>query len=267
MGSRRQERDPEGVFQALQYPVGWCWAVLLVLAGVLWRRRCRGPALAQVGVCLGLTLLGGTPLSGWLVAGLERPYVGVRGGLVVKVDAIVVLGGMASASEVELEGFETGSAFDRVVTGLGLVERGWSRELVLGGGISTRGAGGPGVPDSEAMRPWLERRLGGGGRLHVLPVSRTTRDEAVHGSDLAKREGWRRVALVTSGYHLPRAVSVFRARGLEVEPVGCDFEGLARMNSVRGWTVVPNNGDLRLAGIWLHEVVGRGWYGLRGWME
>jgi hypothetical protein len=47
--------------------------------------------------------------------------------------------------------------------------------------------------------------------------------------------------------------------------MACAFEGHARLNSHNRWTLIPNTGDLRLAGMWFHEQVGSLYYRLRGW--
>lgn len=253
------------MFQAMQNPLGWCWLVLVVcsVAGLRDPARRWRSGLGITLVCVILSAFGGTPLSAWLLAGLERPFVSELPLRTKRVDAVVVLGGIAAGSTMEPTGFEATSGFDRVTAGLELVDRGWSTNLVLGGGVD--GVGGRAVHAGEALRPWLERRVKAGARVWVLPVSRTTRDEAVHCAAMSAREGWRRIALVTSAWHLPRATSAFRAEGMDVEPVGCDFEGLPRLEARHRWTVIPGTGDLRLAGMWIHEVAGRVWYRVRGW--
>ncbi len=215
------------------------------------------------GLCLILNLFGGTPLSAWLLARLERPYATPATANRVKVDAIVVLGGSHIASQVEPAGFKVNSSFDRVTTGLVLVDQGLSTNLVLGGGSGPIGSSRP--HDGAVLQPWLKLRLDQSVRIHVLRSSLTTREEAVHLTELARETGWQRIALVTSGSHLPRAIPTFRAQGFVVEPVGCAFEGLTRLDTDNRWTVVPNTGDLRLAGMWIHEQIGRLYYRLRGW--
>ena len=249
--------------QALQNPLGWCWIVVLLVTVALRGKPTRRSAGVLAGLCLILNFFGGTPASAWLLARLERPSVGSATRIPRGVDAIVVLGGSHIASKVEPAGFKVNSAFDRVTTGLVLVDQGLSTNLVLGGGS---GAGGvERLHDGEALQPWLKQRVGSGVRIHVLRSSLTTREEAVHLAELARAQGWQRIALVTSGSHLPRATAVFRGQGIEVEPVGCAFEGLARLDSPKRWSVIPNTGDLRLAGMWMHEQIGSLYYRLRGW--
>lgn len=249
------------LIQALQNPLGLCWLAWVGTAIFLARRGDRRLAIVAGCACLLLSVFGGTPLAAWVVERLER---GVSGGVLPgRADAIVVLGGSYSASPSEPAGFKVSSAFDRVAAGLALMDRGITTNLVLGGGIDP--AGRHGIHDSEALRPWLERRLPTTARIHVMESSRTTREEALHFAPLAAREGWGRVILVTSASHVPRAASVFRSHGIPVIPVACAFEGRARLQTTNLWTIVPNTGDLGLAGMWVHEVVGSLYYRLRGW--
>ncbi len=249
--------------RALENPLGWCWLIMGVLTVVLCRRPTRRCGAILACLCIVLTAFGGTPLSAWLLSTLERSHTWTAAGRLGRVDAIVVLGGSYSVSADEPAGFKVNSSFDRITTGLALVDLGLSTNLVLGGGIPVEGTSS--MHDGEALRPWLGKRVHASTRVLVIESSTTTREEAVHFATMATGKGWHRIALVTSGSHLPRAVAVFEGQGIEVEPIGCAFEGLTRLSSVNRWTLVPNPGDLRLAGMWFHEMMGRLYYRLRGW--
>src|SRR5437763_1587374 len=56
-----------------------------------------------------------------------------------------------------------------------------------------------------------------------LGANEDTHDEALKVRVLATERGWHRVLLVTSANHMRRASGVFRAQGLEVIPVPCNF--------------------------------------------
>jgi uncharacterized SAM-binding protein YcdF (DUF218 family) len=249
------------LFQALQNPLGWCWLIWVIVTALLFRRSERKLSIVTGSACLFLTLFGGTPLSAWLLARLEHPTP--MASLPTRADAIVVLGGSYTASQAEPAGFKASSAFDRITTGLALVDRGISTNLVLGGGIDP--VAEPRIHDSEALRPWLERRIPANVRIRIIDSSATTLEEAIHFAPMATREQWTRIVLVTSASHLPRATAAFRSEGIQVIPMACAFEGHARLNSHNRWTLIPNTGDLRLAGMWFHEQVGSLYYRLRGW--
>ncbi|HOE21100.1 MAG TPA: YdcF family protein, partial [Spirochaetota bacterium] len=56
-------------------------------------------------------------------------------------------------------------------------------------------------------------------------IENTSRDtlENVHNvMKICKNNGWHRIALITSAYHMPRAVKLFHASSLHVEPVPTD---------------------------------------------
>lgn len=248
----------------LLQPLTWFWVALILGAVRLGHLGSRRWAVG-LGVVAGLlSVLGGTPLSGWLLARLEQPYASGPALAPGSLDVVVVLGGGLSASETELAGFSVDSGYDRPVTGVTLVGRGVATNLVFGGGF--RRVGDRVLEAGETQVRWWRDRLPAGVRLEYLPDCRTTRDEAVRLAELARREGWTRIGLVTSGSHLPRAMAAFAGVGLWVVPVGCDLDGLARLEKQPGWTVVPMPGDLKMFERWAHEVVGRVYYRWRGWM-
>lgn len=59
------------------------------------------------------------------------------------------------------------------------------------------------------------------GQLRFEQASRTTSEGGAAFAALAAREGWRRVLLVSSAYHLPRALARYRTPGIEVIAAVC----------------------------------------------
>lgn len=97
----------------------------------------------------------------------------------------------------------------------------------------------------------------------VTPYVFNTADEAREVAALLRARGVAtpRVLLVTSAFHMPRAVSLFAQQGLVVLPYPVDFEG-GRLRF--GWTLlVPHPGNLRATQQALREGYGRAYYALR----
>ena len=94
----------------------------------------------------------------------------------------------------------------------------------------------------------------------VGPVQ-DTHDEALAAARLAKQRGWKRVLLVTTGWHMRRSAAVFESAGLSVT-CAPSVEGNYDIN------VLESPWD-RLAAFrdWLHEVVGYQMYRKRGWIR
>lgn len=70
------------------------------------------------------------------------------------------------------------------------------------------------------------------------------------------------VWLVTSAVHMPRALAVCRALGIDARPVPVDFRQIANV-TWRSW--LPDNGSSERMNTALHELVGRAVYRARGW--
>jgi len=245
-------------------PLGVCWLALAALSFVLLRRPTRLYGAITLLITVLLTVFGGTPLSAWLLASLEKRHFGHPLPPAESIQALVVLGGGFSASPLEPGGFKPHSAFGRLTGALALLDRGVTTNLVLGGGESPSEPGE--LSADAAIRPWLEKRVDPRIRIWVLENSRTTREEAMDLARLAAAQGWRRIVLVTSAWHLPRAVAAFRHEGIEVDPAGTDFMGLASLRSPDRWSIIPNPGGLALANVWIHEVLGLLYYRIKGWI-
>ena len=82
-----------------------------------------------------------------------------------------------------------------------------------------------GLLEADALAGELER-LGVSARSIVRErESRNTRENAQRTAELLHREGLRHIVLVTCAWHMPRAASLFRLHGLEVEPFSASAGG------------------------------------------
>lgn len=237
----------------------WLFLACLGLVGLV--RRPRWLGLLLLLFCAGWWLLEVTGTPRRLLASLEEPYRGSARRDGPPADAILVLGGGAGPSAHDFAGLDFGLAADRILTGMDLTRRGQGRVLVLGGSATTEPAV---APEAGLYRAWLESWGFDSVPILDLGPCRNTRDEAVRAAELAEEEGWTRLLLVTSASHMRRSEAAFRRVGLTVEPVGCDFMGTAHLERPPKW--VPQAQSLVVLQIWLREVVGYGYYKLRGWV-
>jgi uncharacterized SAM-binding protein YcdF (DUF218 family) len=96
--------------------------------------------------------------------------------------------------------------------------------VVLSGGT---GAMGESTSEAEAMAQLLLEWQLPRGALLLEERSLNTAQNAQMSQALLERRGIRRVLLVTSALHMPRALLHFEAAGLEVIPAATDHEGRA----------------------------------------
>ncbi|GJG87236.1 hypothetical protein tb265_24170 [Gemmatimonadetes bacterium T265] len=169
------------------------------------------------------------------------------------VDAIAVL-----SSGVSDDGMVEEDGVDRLLAGLALAQR-TGRPLLVSivrPHMSAR-------VSSLADQRRLAALAGVGDRLWTVDSVRSTRDEAVRMTALARAHGWRRVALVTSPTHTRRACAAFERAGLAVVCTPAPTRDAAWS----GPTPLRSPGDrLRVTGLWLHEQVGWWLYRRRGWV-
>ncbi len=238
-------------------PLSWLLLALLgACAASRWRGQTRALRVASAVVAV-VAVSAMTPLvANFLVGWLERPAVQSAACAVQPPRVAVVLaGGVDTAdpedADVSALGITSRRRMERAVT---WVRAAPGRRLVVAGGPTIAG----GVPPSRLMVRY-SRQLGVDAEwMRLEENSVNTWENASH---LAHLPGMpRRVALITSAMHLPRASFAMRRAGFEICPVPAD-----RRRVALGWpgAVIPRSSALRKSEAALHEMVGLLWYRLR----
>lgn len=245
-------------------PPGLLWLVLTVMTFVpLWRRKSRAALLPGTAWLL-LTLTAASPLSPMLMGWLESRWPPVRLEELPQCDAVVVLGGGLEPSEREPAEMHLMGGSDRLFAALAVARAGKARVLVIGGGRTVNGH--PSGSESAGARAWVERWQLTTVPVQVLGACVDTHDEAVKVAALCRENGWKKVAVVTSAFHMTRTNAVFVKAGVPVHPVPCDYQSPRMRGVPLRWLHVPNNSNLAHFETWLHEMIGLCVYRLRGWI-
>lgn len=182
-----------------------------------WQRMAR---YLLVGSVLMIAVLGFSPLSNALLLSLSErfpPWAGGGG----EPDAIVVLGGVidpdvsAARNAIELD-----SSAERALALLMLARRFPNARIVFSGGSGRLAGGLPETPFAEKLLAEFGMT---GSRFIFEDASRTTLENATETFRLLAPKPGQRFLLVTSSFHMPRAMGVFRKAGFDVEAYPVDW--------------------------------------------
>jgi uncharacterized SAM-binding protein YcdF (DUF218 family) len=235
------------------------WALLLILAGALLRRRARlAWALAALAAAV-LVLFSTEPVASRLQRHAER---GARSTFRPDVvyDAIVVLGGMVDRAASRASGeTEFDSEVDRILRAYELLRAGRARAVLLSAGLLFPEPGD--VPEADRLAAKLVQWGIPPGQIVVEASSRNTRENAIESSRIAAARGWKTLLVVTSAAHAPRALGCFRAVGLEPDLLPVDF----RAGDGRGLSWLPRSNELTRSTDALRELAGRAIYRALGY--
>jgi uncharacterized SAM-binding protein YcdF (DUF218 family) len=223
-----------------------------------WSRRWRR-ALLRIAVTVGaIAIFAMTPLfANLLLSRLENAEVPSPDCARTPPDVAVVLAGgiygtAADADDPSVLNLPSRQRLDRAVAW-------WSerdgRTLILSGGAWFA----DGIPDSRRMRRYARQRGVPEAAMRSEDVSRTTWESA---RQLARLQPAlpRRVALITSASHMPRAAYAMREAGYEVCQVATD-----RLHIPPDWpgVLLPQRSALEKSEIALHELIGLLYYRTR----
>lgn len=175
-----------------------------------------------------------------------------------KARAIVILSGGRRTHAKEYDGHETVNkvTLERVRYGAKL-----RRETDLPILISGGSPNGEAFAEARLIERVLVEDYGISPRW-VETKSRNTAENASYSAKLLRAAKIDHVFLVSSAWHLARAVPVFEKEGIKVTPAPTGFEGYHGGNLV--WRdFFPHMSALQNSSYALHELVGRLWYQVR----
>jgi uncharacterized SAM-binding protein YcdF (DUF218 family) len=199
--------------------------ILVVLAAVTallgWRKLLAVLLTLLVLICGTLTL---SPVPNAILAALENRFSQPDLAKLGKVDGVIVLGGAVDTNRSGA--FDTlviSDAGERLLALVDLGRRYPSAKLVMTGG-SANIDGEDAVREADVVRDRFLPMVGfDPARVIFERVSRNTDENARYSAALVKPQPGEVWLLVTSAYHMPRAVGIFRKQGWPVVPYPVDY--------------------------------------------
>lgn len=197
-----------------------CLVLLGLVLAAFTRFRRSALALATVSILL-VVFCGLGPVANWVMLPLEQRFPTHQPND-TRIDGVIVLGGSVMGDEtMARQQLTTNEAGERVIA-LGDLSRRYpsARIIFTGGGGTLLHTG---VAEADAVRAFADTLGVAEGRIEFEDQSRTTQENAVFTRDLVKPQAGERWLLVTSAWHMPRAIGAFRQAGFEVIAYPVDF--------------------------------------------
>jgi uncharacterized SAM-binding protein YcdF (DUF218 family) len=233
-------------------PISLLAVVLVVALGLALFRRSRRLGFGLlVGAVLVLLVNGIVPTGSYLTRMLEDRFP-APAAMPARVDGIIVLSGfLQMADSLDRGQPQVNDHADRLVGFLALARRYPEARLVFtGGSASIR----PGQPTEASIGRELLAGLGAPmERILFEDRARNTAENARFSLELAAPKAGETWLLVTSAFHMPRAVACFRAVGWDVVPYPVDYQtgGSGALDlmfdMLGGWSML---------GLAVHEFIG-----------
>jgi len=246
-------------------PLPFCLALLV--AG-LWltrsaKRARLGRGMLFAGVAL-LLLFSSSFVSWWLVRPLEAAYPAVpelRSGQPLPASlagcrfVVVLGGGNGNSPGVPATSLLSSSAIARITEGVRLLRALPDAKLLVSGPAGRRHDSHAVVLARAAESLGIDQ-----GRIVLIDQARDTEDEAHAVRKIAGEAG---VVLVTSAWHMPRAMALFRHAGLNPVAAPCDYR--SHSDDELSWVhFLWDSGALERSTCAIRERIGYLWIWLRG---
>ena len=246
------------------YPLGLTLLLLLVaLCFALFRRR--GVAFALVVFAVGYLWLASTPrVATLLYAQLEQQYAAIPVEQSPAADAIIVLGGIMGQALPPRVTPELAASVDRIVAAARLYRAGKARKVIVAAGNlpweqTTQ-------PEAVLIRSMLVEWGVDEDDILLDTASRNSRENAINAKALLDEAGLKTALLVTSAFHIPRAVAVFRKAGVSVIAFPTDISVVhSQQTTIFDW--LPDAAALEMTTRAIKEWLGTRVYRWRGWIE
>lgn len=205
------------IVKELVMPTGICWLLLSVslLSALTSRDRWRSGVLGLAWLLL--TVLGSTFVGDLLIGSLENRFLDQRPLQMDRFDILIVLGGGTASTETGRS--QLGKSGDRVAVAAQMYHANKVEKIIVTGHNIVEFAGDISTPADQAYD--VLASLGVDKARIEKAGGRNTLEEMRNLATLLPKG--KRIGLVTSAWHLPRALRRAKAAGLDLVPVPADF--------------------------------------------
>ena len=235
---------------------------LLLAAVVVLQFRLHKMASRILWLMLGVILVCGSPLAAELFLRHEQQYLPVTVELTSKADAIVLLGGTVRLPIEPRVSSEIGG--NRLLHAFRLYKANKAKLIIVSGGnvFSQRRVKSEAFYTAEILQEWGVREED----ILVEGESRNTHDNAIATKRLMDSRQIDKILLVTSGFHMPRALATFRTAGIDAIPTPSSYSIVNYSRPpILNW--IPSLGNLGKMQAVIREKLGILVYRYRGWIS
>ena len=209
-------------------------------------------------IALMLLILLSLPIvSGKLTEILEQNYPFVLPNTVETADAIVVLSGMIMPIKQNNRiNYEFSGAVDRIIGGMKLLKLNKAQKIILTKGKLPWSRG---LSEGEYLADFLKSQGIEPSKILLTEIVQNTNDEAKAISKMLPNNS--KIILVTSAFHMPRALTVFQNQDLNVIPYAVDFRKATKKLDILDF--LPKSDAFNDSNFYFREMIGRAFYALR----
>ena len=206
-----------------------------------------------------MAICGFSPIGNWLLYPLEARFPQWKETGRAP-DGIIVLGGAIDPNMSALHGVVVfGASVDRIVAAAALVRRYPTARVVFSGGNANL-IRNDDSREADLSVSFFESFGISRDRMILERRSRNTYENAEFVKAMVSPKRGERWILVTSAYHMPRSIGIFRKVGFEVEPYPVDWRTAGRGS-------LPMFSEFLIVGLSRVDTAGREWMGLMAyWM-
>jgi uncharacterized SAM-binding protein YcdF (DUF218 family) len=177
--------------------------------------------------------------------------------------AIILNGGVTSSEKSPHDRVYTGKVADRELQPLQLYKKGIIGKIVISGGPSVRAKDY--LPESSGIKLILLNACVPASAILIEDSSRNTHENALFFKALQLQHcELKKLLLVTSAYHMKRAVSSFKKEGIRVDGFSTDFYSHDRSFALED-VLAPSGENMVNWQILIHEIIGYSIYRIAGY--
>lgn len=212
------------------------WIIVGLILSCIYYRTSKGKK-CLVFTTLLLFILGNEHLANYSLNQWEYPPTQLRN-LKKQYNVAVLLGGVTKSEQTPKDRVHFGAGADRVLHTALLWKIGKIQKIVVSGGLGqTPQDTAQILREAEAMAVVLKQCGVPDSVILIEKKSRNTRENALFTAELINPTGNQEILLITSAFHLKRAIACYEKVGFKVVPFATDFraEGNFTWYNLNGW--------------------------------